>query len=333
MSCSRQRGAYTRGVCPNKNYLPKIGVNEVDPPGPIPRPRPRYLRRRRPPPLCSQRKRRSRFSIPPRNRSARTTRFCAWRLRRTRRPRARARSRPRRRSRCRRRTTARCTAASATCRCTRTRRRRGSTYSCMRCGIRLVLGCLRRRCLSGLRKGGSGSVLLEGGIGSIAVASLCYRSTGLPFCGCSVSFTDRLGSASAPEASSTHLEIDRDIGGKHFPHDTIEILSNLFSTEPSNRESQYQYRFPTIQYHLLSIVHPALHWELEPLHREVTRRTSLSPARRPGTGRAAGVPQARGACPVHVRRGWRACASLRSPRDTSFDKNASATISAYLTIK
>ena len=225
MSCSRQRGAYTRGVCPNKNYLPKIGVNEVDPPGPIPRPRPRYLRRRRPPPLCSQRKRRSRFSIPPRSRSARKTRFCAWRLRRTRRPRAGARSRPPRRSWCRRRTTARFTAASATCRCTRTRRRRGSTYSCMRCGIRLVLGCLRRRCLSGLRKGGSGSVLLEGGIGSIAVASLCYRSTGLPFCGCSVSFTDRLGSASAPsEASSTHLEIDRDIGGKHLPHDTIEIL-------------------------------------------------------------------------------------------------------------
>src|SRR5258708_1006654 len=172
MSFSRQRVDYTQRVCPNKSYLPKIGVNEVDPPGPRPTPRqrPRLRRRRKPKPtplrrplLCSRRKRHSRSSIPTQSRNARKTRFCAWRLRPTHRRRTGGRSRPRRRSRYGRRTTARCIAGSVICRCIRIRPGRGCIYFCMRCGIRLVLGFLRRRCRSGLQRGGGGNVHPEDG--------------------------------------------------------------------------------------------------------------------------------------------------------------------------
>ena len=49
-------------------------------------------------------------------------------------------------------------------------------------------------------------------------------------------------SAPRPHLPEVHLEIDRDIGGKDLPHDTIEILCSR--TEPSKRENQNQFSKP-----------------------------------------------------------------------------------------
>ncbi len=164
MSFSKQRASYTQVVCPNKSYLPKIGANEVDLPGPVP-PTPRLMPRPRPLPqlglLHSPKEKHSRSSIPPRSHDGQNTRSYALRLHRTLRRRAGAQSRLRRRSLCGKRTTVHCTAGNAICRCIRIRLRRGCIYFCMRCGIRPVLGYLRPRCRSGLRRGGSGNVPLE----------------------------------------------------------------------------------------------------------------------------------------------------------------------------
>ena len=157
MSSSKQRAGSTRRVCPHRSYLPRTGASGAGLHG-LTRLRMNShnhrLRLRR-----SQKRRHSQSLTRPLR--PWRTHSCESHLHRTRRPRAHARNKPQRRSRCKKRTTGRCIAANAIYRCIRIHRRSGSTYFYTHCDILPALGYSRRRCQSGPRRVGSGSVAPE----------------------------------------------------------------------------------------------------------------------------------------------------------------------------